>query len=604
MIDTNFYCFWLLLICSITCAQELIVYSDIPGKTPSDQYQCRVREMGSTEWQTAFVLQTNNKAEAPDNGYKDNLLGWTASWINFEFENTSVEVEIMKRDGSPIIKAKVRPTNKANAAEIRDGKAYVVLDHPANINVDINGQLEDQYTGMGYGGNPVHTISIFGNPVIDKPDTNSPDVYFLEPGETIPDASQWTTLYFKPGIHSIGIPYILESEKNMYIPGDAVVHGTIHTIDDWGATQNISVYGYGALSGENITKTKEYGTKPIARHASNARFEGIVIVDPAFHAITFNNTSDDFNKKNIFKNIKILGWRTNGDGIHAFRNSEISDCFIRTQDDSFYYSKTVHIRNCVVWNDYNGAVIRIVKGDESIGTSSFQDIDVIYHRSGWHYWAGGRIISFRDAGPGRTIKNVHVKNINIEDPFPAFPPFYLTMENSGTGVQQMENVLIENVVQMAEGVSSDLDQQRGKPQNTILGYNSTNQFSNITFKNCCYNGVRLQDFSDGDFLLNQFINNISFEISNASETCNTLSKNDQNKHDIRVFPNPLKDLLNVNSNENVSSATLYSLNGAKIKRFEVDSKAFTLDLKDIPKEVYVIMFDLKRSYKHSIIYKK
>ena len=248
---------FLLFFYTIANAQQLIVYTDIPGRAQSDHYQCRVREVGTSDWQSAFVLQTNNKPETYDNGYKDDLYGWTASWINFEFENTSVEVEIAKVDGTPITSAKVRPTSKASAAEIINGKAYVIFDNPANINVDINGQLEDQYTGMGYDGDPVHTISIFANPVIDKPDINDPNVYALEPGEAIPDASQWSTLYFKPGIHSIAVPYILQSNKNFYIPGDAIVHGTIHTIDEWGATQNISVYGYGALSGENIYKTKQ-----------------------------------------------------------------------------------------------------------------------------------------------------------------------------------------------------------------------------------------------------------------------------------------------------------------------------------------------------------
>tara|TARA_B100000925_G_scaffold207926_1_gene158226 strand:- start:1114 stop:2946 length:1833 start_codon:yes stop_codon:yes gene_type:complete len=602
---------FLLFFYTIANAQQLIVYTDIPGRAQSDHYQCRVREVGTSDWQSAFVLQTNNKPETYDNGYKDDLYGWTASWINFEFENTSVEVEISKVDGTPITSAKVRPTSKASAAEIINGKAYVIFDNPANINVDINGQLEDQYTGMGYDGDPVHTISIFANPVIDKPDINDPNVYALEPGEAIPDASQWSTLYFKPGIHSIAVPYILQSNKNFYIPGDAIVHGTIHTIDEWGATQNISVYGYGALSGENIYKTKQYSTKPISRHASNARFEGIVIVDPAYHAITFDNTSDNIEEKNIFKNIKILGWRTNGDGIHAFRNSEISDCFIRTQDDSFYYSNSVHIRNCVVWNDYNGAVIRVIKGDETSGTSSFQNIDVIYHRAGWHYWNGGRIISFRHAGPNRIIKNVFIKNINVEDPFPAFPPFYFTMgqdedppPDNGSNTQIMENILIENVVQLSEGVSSELDQNYGKPQNTILGFDSSNQFSNIKFKNSCYNGIALHSLSDGEFLTNEFINNITFEVSDSSWACNFLNKNDISNNSISFFPNPFKDILSVDSVDYITSAALYSLNGKKIKYFDIGSKTFNLDLSDLPTDAFLLRFKINDFYKTSIILKK
>lgn len=509
-------------------AQELISFPDIPGRNPSEHYECRVRQVGSDEWHDAFVLQTISKAPAEDNGYTQILDGWTASWISLEFNGTAVEVEITKIDGGVINKAMVRPVGHASAAEIRDGKAYIIFDSPANVNVDINGQMEDQYTGMGYEGPPVHTISIFANPIFHKPDTTNSRVYALNPGEAIPDRDSWDTLYFNPGVHNIGVPYTILSDETLYIPGDAVVHGTIHPPDEWGnaAAKNISVYGSGALSGENIEKTKDPSTRPIDNQASNARFEGFVIVDPAYHSVTFNTAIDNAAYSNLFRNIKILGWRTNGDGIHAFRHAEIVDCFIRTQDDSFYYSGDVKIHKCVVWNDFNGAVIRIIKGDDTPETSCFKDITVIYHRAFWHYWSGGRVISFRDAGPGNTINNVLVQNVLVEDPFPAFPPFYLTMNETGDGTQHMNNVLIEDVIQDYPGVSSSLDASRGKPRNTMLGFNENNKFSNITFKNCSYNGIRLGSFEDGEFLINPYVENIHFILDSVMHPI-SLTVNDE-----------------------------------------------------------------------------
>ena len=116
----------------------------------------------------------------------------------------------------------VRPVGHASAATVSNGKIYVTFNQAANINVDIDGQMEDQYTGMGYTGPPVHTISIFANPVFKKPILTNPRVYQLNPGDAIPANTTWDTLVFNPGIHRIGTPYEIASNKVLYIPGDVM----------------------------------------------------------------------------------------------------------------------------------------------------------------------------------------------------------------------------------------------------------------------------------------------------------------------------------------------------------------------------------------------
>lgn len=504
-------------------AQELITYLDIPGRAPSDKYLCRVKQVGTEEWKDAFVLQTISKPEVKDanganlTGYKNNLLNWTASWIAFEFSGTAVEVEISKFDGSAIKKAMVRPVGHASAVKIVNGKAYITFEKPANVNVDIDGQMEDRYTGMGYNGPPVHTISLFANPVFKEPDLSNPKVYALNPGETIPaDRNTWDTIYFKPGVHRIGTPFQISSNKVLYIPGNAVVHGTIHPPDTWGAnaSYNWSVYGSGALSGEEVARAPgEKWNKPFTYQANRVRLEGFVVVDPAHHTFNMNNNDENPANVNVYKNLKILGWRINGDGLNAFRNSEITDCFFRCQDDHFYYGgDNVRISNCVCWSDYNGAVLYVTKGAKVMESSYFKDVTVIYHRAGWHYWEGGRVISFRDRKPGNVIKNVQIKNVLIEDPFPAFPPFYFKMlnpDNSSAAIDY-DNILIENVKQEHPNVSGSGDGNYGKPRNTMLGLDEARKFRNITFKNCHYNGKWLGSFQDGNFLVNKYVENITF----------------------------------------------------------------------------------------------
>ncbi len=520
-------------------AQKLITFPDIPGRTASDKYICRVRLVGSDDWKSAFVIQTkcknnpdeNNPPTGADNGYFKMLDAWSSSYIAFEFSGTSVEVEISKVGGAAIKKAMVRPVGHASAATIADGKAYIVFDKPANVNVDIDGQMEDKYTGMDYSGPKIHTISLFGNPLYKEPVSTNPRVISLNPGETIPlgTSNTWDTIYFKPGVHNIGTPYTIYSNKVLYIPGDAIVQGTIHPKNAWGndASKNWSVYGSGAISGENILWTGDdnKNAKMFTYQAESARLEGFVALDPANHTFNMGHTGPNANV-NVYKNIKVFGWRKNSDGINAFKNSEITDCFFRVQDDVFYYGgDNVKISNCVTWNDANGAVVYVTKGATTIDISYFKDIKVIYHRAYWHYWDGGRVISFRDRKPGNTIKNVQIRNVLIEDPKSAFPPFFLKManpDNSSASVT-FDNIIIENVRQHYPAVTVP---GRNPTKNTMLGLDDARKFKNITFKNCYYNGKWLGSFADGGFLVNKYVENIKFILDSVKHQI-TLSVNNE-----------------------------------------------------------------------------
>lgn len=518
----------LLFFTDILQAQKLVTFPDIPGRTPSDKYMCRVRQVGSDEWKSAFVIQTkcknNPKDNVPptgtDNGYFKMLDGWSASFIAFEFSGTSVEVEISKVGGAAITKAMVRPVGHASAATIANGKAYIVFDKPANVNVDIDGQMEDTYTGMDYAGPKIHTISLFGNPVYKEPKSTNPRVISLNPGETIPlgTSTTWDTIYFKPGVHNIGTPYTIYSKKVLFIPGNAIVHGTIHPKNAWGSDASIgwSVYGSGAISGENNVWTgdENKNAKTFTYQAEAARMEGFVVMDPANHTFNMNQTGPNTNV-NVYKNIKVFGWRKNSDGVNAFRNSVITDCFFRVQDDVFYYGgDNVKISDCVTWNDANGAVVYVTKGATTMDMSYFKDIKVIYHRAYWHYWEGGRVISFRDRKPGNVIKNVQIRNVLVEDPYPAFPPFYCKMVNpdNSSATYDYDNIIIENVEQQYAAVTLP---GRQPTRNTMLGLDEKRKLSNITFKDCSYNGKWLGSFADGDFLVNKYTENIIFFLTHV-----------------------------------------------------------------------------------------
>ncbi len=567
-------------------SQQLVVYDNIPGRPVSDQYVCKVKfkSENDSEFRNAFALQTTCKTDA---GYYSNLYGWSASWIAFEsdFVGDNIVVEIANKDGSAITKAMVRPVGDASAATIINGKAYVTINEPANINVDINGQMEDQYTGMGYAGNPVHTISIFANPVYPVPNTSDAGVIELNPGDAIPsDRSSWHTIYFKPGVHDIGNAFKILSNETLYIPGNAVVHGTIHPPNLWGpsSAQNIKVYGSGAISGENNTWAGDgvRENKTFTNQAADAILEGFVVIDPANHTFNMNCSYDDTLHRNVYKNLKIFGWRQNSDAINAFRHSVISDCFFRVQDDVFYYGENVKISNIVTWNDANGAVLFLTKGSSVMEDSYLKDITSIYHRAKWHYWSGGRIISMRETPPGRTIQNVLVQNVLVEDPFPAFPPFYGTMISGTNNPITIDNVIIENVHQEHDGVSSSLDQNQGKPQNTLLGLDNSRQWENITFKNCYFNGKTLTSFADGNFDTSFVDNNtVIFELASvpvpgvSNDNCSTGNLTEE------LYPNPAHNILNIDFCDNsVRNIQVFNIAGQLLYSKQINEQRTQIDV--------------------------
>jgi hypothetical protein len=226
-----------------SAADTLVVYPPVPGLAASAHYRVRVRSASEgSGWQSAFALETVCKAvEKKTDAYFDTLAGWTHTYVNFETAG-AVEIEIARVNGQPIRSAAVHPQRKASACSVNDGKALVRLDKPCLVAVDIDGQMDGQDTGKGYKGPPIHTLSIFANPMLaGKPKPDGPGVLTVRPGEMPPSDGPWTTLYFLPGVHDVGLAFPLRANRNYYIPGDAIVYGTIST-PKWGDWHHLRIF--------------------------------------------------------------------------------------------------------------------------------------------------------------------------------------------------------------------------------------------------------------------------------------------------------------------------------------------------------------------------
>ena len=376
--------------------EKLIAYTDVPGLPPSDKYAIRVRSAATgNQWVPVFVHKTYNRQQELGDvsvpktdgsilatGVKNYLFftgAWSHSYGNIEMTpNSPVEIEVSSVNGFKIrnqdfLKAAVYPPHKASPATLISNKVYFTLNNPAQIVIDINGNMDDSnkaLINLNDRSDIRHTVSLFANPIMEKPSlTDTANVIAVEPGAPRPSDNLGTntTLYFKPGVHQLGLDFKVRPGNKYYIPGDALVYGTFNNNDvpDGGGLksgQNIKVYGYGTISGQ-YTDHPSYVTNSvqdhykglIIRNALNTEVNGICFADPANHSCNiaaWGGRPDKSVPATFVRWAKVISWRGNGDG---FGNQHLTeDCFLRTNDDAGYIKGTK--RRCTYWKDTSAAV--------------------------------------------------------------------------------------------------------------------------------------------------------------------------------------------------------------------------------------------------------
>lgn len=502
----------------------LVAYPPVPGLSASEHYTFRVRPVGGGDWQPVFAWQTTCKAIEPrTDGYFDTLAGWTHTYCNFETSG-GVEVEITRVDGRLIRSAAVHPRRKASACSVEDGRARVTLDQPCLVAVDIDGQMDEQDTGKGYRGPPLDTVSVFANPPLpDKPKPDDPGVLVVRPGEAPPADGDWNTLSFLPGVHDVGLAFPLRAGCSYYIPGDAIVYGTLSS-QVWGAGGRIRIFGHGTLSGERLKHPgfvepalsdadgRRYRPIEIVG-ATDARVEGITIADSATHSLMLIGPYVAGHPNQVTWT-KIFTWRVNGDGINPFGNTLVEDCFLRTQDDSLYVSG-LGIRRTVLWNDANGSSF-VLSALPQLADRELvvEDCDVIYARAKWHHWTGGRVFNMRGEGGGAAGPGVIFRNINVEDPRPTLQQFFICMtvpppysrHGESRAAGDLTGIRFENIAIAAPSVLCEPQLLWGHPDARI---------HDLTFDNLSLAGEPVRE--PGFFRVNEAVDRLVFPPSRTAK---------------------------------------------------------------------------------------
>ena len=494
---------------------KLIVYTDVPGLAPSEFYTIQVRSAATNnEWVACYANITRSLWSAlPANAkgtnntrehYYTYVKDWSHTYANIEMSSGSlVEVQISSKNGFKIkgkdfIYANAHPAQKASKPTVVDNIVYFTIDNPGQITIDINGQMDSTNTGNGYSGPPIHTVSLFANPGMTKPSLNDPNVLVVEPGvKPSSDLGNKTTLYFRPGVHDIGRDFKIYPNKNYYIPGDAIVYGTLSNIGiNSGA--NIRIYGYGTLSGDRIKHSKydpeftgnDKSWKLIyAENCSNFWVEGLSLMNCPQHTANLNSikTTKKNQKETFCHWLKVISRRSNGDGIGTAH--DIQDCFIRTQDDCTYVKGDR--KRCIFWTDVNGAAF-ILAGMPSATERDIliEDCDIIYPRHCSTSWAGGRVFSKREEQapkvPGITQVNLKFKDIRITDKFQTLETFQLMSSGKDVKSGSYSGITFQNITSVKQPLPTD---------NKIVGW-SGGPWSNITFDNVTLGTKKISSVSD------------------------------------------------------------------------------------------------------------
>lgn len=420
-------------------------------------------------------------------------------------------------------------------------KSYNISTEPAGSSVVFSVDKSNRYVAVNFncsqnivkqnnGYNWVkHMLVLFVDPMEQlKPDPAKQKIVYYSDNVTNNELANADVIYFKPGYYNLknnptgsminsngGLT--LTSNQEMYIAGGAFVEGYI--IRKNYGDQNQKFYGRGIISGRQYTwlpgaSEADGRIKQLMMGAKYSVFDGIMIMESPNHGIVSTNDC-------TFRNVKMLGWHCNNDGLRPGNNSKISNCFLRAYDD-FFYNYSLDVRDCVLWPGWNGSIMTNGWNNIDIGGSLVENIDIIYPE--WFSMGNNRglIMSQNDYAfnPPAGSKQTVFRNIRFEGKIPGFVNL---KPNSGYKTDRplltnkadlgwMGNILLENI---------SIEEHESKPNNLIQGGcpavegdpSSTWWVKDVTLRNITIGGTKVTDANKSKWFTidEKTTSNIKFE---------------------------------------------------------------------------------------------
>lgn len=427
----------------------------------------------------------------------------TMSWSTFEYspEVKEVFVYVTLLNGTAVkdpSEVTVRPTSsakndiKVEAIEDEGRTAKIRVPYSADgyrLSVEFPSQMVSTYADKNgvlseasesrtfLASEPRNSMLLFAQPQAPKgtvPSTEAPDVKSVKPGD-ISDLNQIagqdsskTTLYFGPGVYSMGsthLPKLPNNISRVYLAPGAFVKGGFHFADN-GATE-YQVTGYGVLSGEeyvyeadtlgdfmsfkdpsHLDKRKKEGkenqadchsdcAKPLRFSSSSAisqhlTLQGVTVKEPPYHSFVVYGDENKFSM-DVSNYQQVGAWYWQTDGLEMYSDPEkgrstLKNSFFHANDDVFklYHSK-VDLTNNVVWKGQNGPVFQWGWKPRNVDDVAVTDTKIIHSRmfsrdvaqnscvfNSAKHWDSQTANRTDLADPSKTVSNLTFKNTHVE----------------------------------------------------------------------------------------------------------------------------------------------------------------------------------------------
>lgn len=492
---TDFVFLSLFLLVLTACKKNI---SNAPAKDPpadtlsfaqvpkSDIYEVTViRNNGVREKQMVFqnacpqyqlgYMNMQTKDQGPLNLFKNRTINWTTfSFTGF----ITVEVRILSQ-------VRVSLNDPVKILPSRYGIIPTVVGDVIRFTMTKPGQCSVELGENGY----KNGLMIFANPAeTDIPDTTFGSFKVLRHAKTtdLNNLSQYSGIYFKAGVHDIGIYHVPSNIKNIYFEEGSWAYGAL--IMD--GNPDVKIYGRGVLSGANLNYRESHSIEAI-NQSDNIRLEGIVIADPKYFAVRL------IGENNIVDWVKVIGgWTYNCDGISAFEGSRVSNCFIWANDDNIKICRNnITFSDCVCWQLNNGGIIQMSWGNGNATNVTISRIDILHAE--WNNDEVNRgVIScvgdkFAEGGMYGLQKNWLIEDVVTETPV----PLIFRISPNAASSNEIHGMVFKNwnvKMDMSKGFS-----------NYIMAPDSLHRFDGLVFDHFIFNGTQLSSsnwISTGKFI--------------------------------------------------------------------------------------------------------
>lgn len=558
--------FIFILISGAVCAQ-IETYSwplDDPGII-SEQYEVRIRTLDKSgmngEWKEITTLNV-----VPRSPYKHPICGEQASAWNITGDRRTsfapfafsgpIEIEVTKLFGSPAQRVEITPKAYNINPHFFDGKVVRFAINEWGY-ISINFVSDDNRDGDGYGGFHIkHGLMLFADQPESKagyliPNPEDPGVVVWNNETDIETLRNAEIIYFPPGDHKmkehkdneqefIKVPQQMESAplyhgqlrlnkpQKVYLAPGAYVRGCFNGRGH----DKVWIYGRGVISGRDHlfhevlipefdnqgnwihkTATKEAFVDLIG--CDDIRLQGVTIIEPYHHTCPSG-------KRGLIKNIKIMGFNYNNDGVRPGDGTIVDEIFIKSMDDYDYVRGNHVFKNSVIWPMFNGSVGMI--SWSALGGEGwwFNNNQIINPETRNRYSNNDGIVGSQ-ADFGIQTHNVELKNINIDHPITNLIDAQILDEgNSNNYDSWLRNFRFINIK-----VDFPFQRTNGEVQfNRLKGLKRDNRIAwveNFTFTNLVVDGnlvsfdnyknyfdINLVGTNGTNTDVNKFVRNITF----------------------------------------------------------------------------------------------